>query len=138
MTTKTLLLALVAGSFFSSYPFLIRMSGLNYVAAAIALQIGTMIVFAPLSPWYIDLRAIIVFSTLLALVAGVMNGFWHMAFQRLLATPDVEISRLTVVMVAVQIVVAMAIGNIFNGERITPIKCLGALFVGLGIWLVKT
>lgn len=125
MPKSSFLLCLVAGTFFGSWPLIMRSSGLNYVVAALALQLGSFIVFTPLLSGRANTTTILAVGVLVGLLAGIVNGFGQLSFQKLVSLKDVEISRFTVIVVTLQIIISVVGGYVIYHEPFTVRKTAG-------------
>ena len=109
MTTWVLILCVFTALCFTTWPFLMKQSGLHYLTAAFMLNAVSAAVFLPafLSRGIhggFPVKA----ALLLGLSAGLLNGLGHYFFQQVIASKT-EASRFIVVLLVIQVVVAMTI-----------------------------
>lgn len=137
MNATALVYLLVAGVLFTAWPFVMRASGLPPLIAAFVLHVSSLFVFIPgMLRAGADLRTLLTVGVLLGVLAGVMNGLGHLAFQQMIALKSVELSRMTLVLVAIQIIVGIVGGKFAYGEALTAEKIIGAILILGGIALV--
>lgn len=127
MNINTLFLCLLSGVFFGSWPLIMRTTNFHYVIGAFLLQIGSIAVFLPLFKNHFDIRSFLAPAIFIGLMAGVMNGFGQLAYQKLITMKEVEISRFAIIVVITQIILTFIAGRIFFGEALTAKKILALI-----------
>ena len=160
MTTHAVLMCLVAGVLFGSYPFLVRPSGFNWIPAGLLFHIGSIAVFvilAALDPaarradvsaaglllqpeFATKMRNSIPMAILMGMgmvvIAGLMNGIGHASFQFLIAS-KVELSRVANIVPTLCVIVGLVLGTAIGKEPVTMSKVIATALALGSIWFAS-
>lgn len=145
--TRTMegLLILIAGTAFGAWPLITRGSKIHFLPAGFGLQLGTVIMFGLFMVTMrdqLDLGAAFRFGNggklaLLALMAGLVNGVGQLAMQRLIASPNAQVSVFGPATLTIMALVYGVGGWLAYHEPMTLRKVVGIVTAGLTLWLLK-
>ncbi len=134
MNYNTLFSCVLAGLCFGGWQLVMRASGLkDPMLAAFLLNIATVITFIPFMRGRIDVTTLFSYGVVLALIAGLINGFGHVVFQRLVLAREEELVRFGAVVPAIVVLVSVAGAVAFYGEILSGKKIFGVVLVLAGI-----
>ena len=137
MSQATLLWCLVAGFFFGGWQLVMRASNLkDPFVAAFLLNVATVITLMPFVRGRVNTPTLFSLGILIAIAAGVMNGLGHAINSRLVLDRGEELMRFGAVVPAVVVLVNVAGGRIFYGEKFSGLKFVGILLILGGIKLL--
>lgn len=139
------LLIVIAGTAFGAWPLITRGSKLHFLSAGLGLQLGTVIMFGLFMFTMrnqLDLGAAFSFGdggklALLALAAGLVNGVGQLAMQKLVASPEVQISVFAPATLMIMTVIYGIGGWLVYHEPLTFRKGIGIVTATITIWLLK-
>lgn len=128
---------ILAGFLFSTWPFVMRATGLPPVLAAVFLTTASLFVYPFFLRGDMNLKALTLFVVILAVVAGLMNGFGTIAFQKMIANKEMNLAIGIFVLIMTQIVVTTIGGLILDSEDIlTTKKLLGIGAAACAVYLL--
>jgi len=122
---NTLLLAVLAGTFFGLWPLIMRVSGLNADWIPIIVGIGIFVAGLLVMP---DIRdnSEILYKILIGLLAGFVSGLGIVFLGKILADKSASL-YLIIVMIVTQMVINTIGASAFFSETITLKRALGIL-----------
>jgi uncharacterized membrane protein len=137
MLNNPLFLSLIAACCFGGWPFIVRAIGLPPLGVAVFLSAGTlMLVFVAgpmLFPWNTVSGKMIFFG----LLSGVINGIAFLAYSKLVAVPQWDISTYVPMVLALTLVISTIGGPLFFNESFSVVKTLGMVSILVGIYLIR-
>lgn len=137
MQAETFFLCLWSAIFFTAYPFVMRVTGLPAAAAGLVLHFVGFLVFIPVSAMAkVDWKMVTITAGSLAVLSGILQGFGHVFFQKIIANKEIEYSTAAITMITLNIVMAAAVAAILFGETITLRKGVGFAFATVAVWLL--
>ena len=130
-----LILCLVTAIGFGAWPLIARWSGANdawvtVIVMTVTTLVGALALVSRL-PAMPSARSIGILA-----VAGVFNGVGMIAYGKLVAGTDHEISSLPAVSLIMMIAVIYVGGIALFHEQITTQKVIGIIFAGIGVWFM--
>ena len=139
------LLIVIAGIAFGAWPLITRGSKIHFLPAGLGLQLGTVIMFGLFivtMRGQLELGAAFSFNNggklaLLALVAGLVNGVCQLAMQKMVASPDAQVSMFAPATLTIMAVVYALGGWLVYHEPMTPRKVVGIVTATITLWLLK-
>ncbi len=134
-----MLWSILAGFLFGLWPLVMKKSGLTPMAAAFTLTAVSLVVCLPfLGRVDYQTTGFLTIGFGLAMVAGVMNGFGTIAFQKMLADKNVEIAVGILLVILTQVVVTAIGGRLFYGELFTTKKVAGLVTSVVAVYLLTS
>lgn len=133
-----LILSLLAGFFFGLWPVIARSAGLPSYWIAFLIPLGTLLVVSIVAiPRMLSNNFSLSTLILIGLVAGAVNGLGMLAYGRVLANGNLNVSKY-VPIVAVVSIAAAAIGAfVVFKEPITLQKATGLIAAAIAVWLLS-
>jgi drug/metabolite transporter (DMT)-like permease len=133
----TLLLCVIAATFFGGWQLVMRASDLkDPFVAAFVLNMASAIAILPFAKGRCDTTTLFSTGMLIAIAAGVLNGIGHIVNARLVLNRAEEFMRFGTIVPAVVVLTTVLGGWLFYAERFSPSKTLGIALVLAGIALV--
>lgn len=129
-----MLLPVLAGLFFGAWPLFMRATGFTGAQSGFLVSIATLVVFLPL--WKGDATGFTQKTLILGITAGLMNGVGSIFYQKALADPKLELSRILLVVLVTTIVVGTVGARLFYGELLDIKKMLGLTLGLVGVLLL--
>lgn len=133
------LFSILAGLLFGAWPLIMKKSDLTPMAAAFTLTVMSLAVYLPfLSRQDYPKTGVLTIGFGLAVIAGLMNGFGTIAFQKMLADKNIEITVGILLVILTQVVVTAVGGSLFYSEPFTTKKVVGLFTAALAAYLLTS
>jgi len=133
-----LILSLLAGFFFGLWPIIARFAGISSFWIAFLIPLGTLLVVSFEAAPKIAVSTWPLYKLLLiGLVAGAINGLGMLAYGRVLANGDLNVSKYVPIVAILSIATAAVGAFILFKEPVTVQKSLGLLFAVAAVWLLS-
>ncbi len=132
-----ILLSLLAGFFFGTWPVIARFANLTSFWVAFLIPLGTLVCVAVISlPKIPSLQMPLYQALLIGLIAGACNGAGMLAYGKVLANTDWDVSKYVPIAAVSSLAFAAMGGLVLFKEPMTVQKDIGFLFAIAAIWLL--
>ena len=137
MLQSPLFLSFVTALGFGGWPLVARAIGLPPLGIAILLSVGTLALVSFVGPVFFPWTTISGKTIFLGLGIGVINGFAFLAYSKLVATLEWDVSTYVPVALALMLIVPAIGGPLFFKEDFSVEKFAGIVSILIGIYLLR-
>lgn len=130
-------LSLVAALGFGGWPLIARAVGIPPFGIAVILSIGTVAAVTAVGPMMFTWSAVSRKMIYVGLIAGVINGISFLAYSKLIANTEWDISVYIPLVITLMLLIPVIGGPIFFGESISLNKALGVTSILIGVYLIR-
>lgn len=126
-----------AGLCFGAWPLIMKQSGLHPIMAAFILCVSTLATIVPLMHTSAVWQGVARSAALIAVAAGLLNGFGTIAMQRMLADKTTAVSVGVFVIIIAQMVSTAIGGRVFYSDPLTLKRAAGVCLAVAAVYLLN-